>query len=351
MRRKVFFFEKKKQKTFISVGRIFIRLAGRRIKNPPHGTVRDSDQKFFGSFFQKRTFFLLIILDSHATARVLEIGPGHPFADLAAASEAAQPGDTLHIFPGLYTSCAVLRAEKLIVEGAGDAGAVVLSTKICQGKALLVIQAPGIIVRHLTLQGASGPDGNGAGIRAEGGGLLTIDGVRFIGNQDGILTDADDPTMTLLVRRSYFGGNGACVKACGHAIYAGHIASLTVDHSIFRGTQAGHDIKSRAARTVVTDCDIEDGPEGTSSYLIEAPDGGALIVRGNRLEKGPRTSNPRTAIAIGTESQTQATPEITVEDNFFTNDNWWPTRLLENRTGTVPHMQGNVLVGKVSEMP
>jgi len=41
---KVFFFEKKKQKTFMSFGRCW-------------GLFRDSQQKFFGSFFQKRTSF------------------------------------------------------------------------------------------------------------------------------------------------------------------------------------------------------------------------------------------------------------------------------------------------------
>jgi hypothetical protein len=41
---KVFFFEKKKQKTFMFSGACW-------------GEVRDSEQKFFGSFFQKRTFF------------------------------------------------------------------------------------------------------------------------------------------------------------------------------------------------------------------------------------------------------------------------------------------------------
>jgi hypothetical protein len=40
--RKVFFFEKKKQKTFMSLAGCW-------------GEVRDSAQKFFGSFFQKRT--------------------------------------------------------------------------------------------------------------------------------------------------------------------------------------------------------------------------------------------------------------------------------------------------------
>jgi hypothetical protein len=39
---KVFFFEKKKQKTFVSLGGCWRK-------------VRDSDQKFFASFFQKRS--------------------------------------------------------------------------------------------------------------------------------------------------------------------------------------------------------------------------------------------------------------------------------------------------------
>jgi hypothetical protein len=47
---KVFFFEKKKQKTFMSLGWCLRK-------------VRDSDQKFFGSFFQKRTAFFLQITE------------------------------------------------------------------------------------------------------------------------------------------------------------------------------------------------------------------------------------------------------------------------------------------------
>jgi hypothetical protein len=41
----MFFFEKKNQKTFMSW-------------HPPGREVRDSDQKFFASFFQKRRTFL-----------------------------------------------------------------------------------------------------------------------------------------------------------------------------------------------------------------------------------------------------------------------------------------------------
>jgi hypothetical protein len=44
---KVFFFEKKKQETFVDSG------------FGPSGEAQPSSQKFFGSFFQKRTAFLL----------------------------------------------------------------------------------------------------------------------------------------------------------------------------------------------------------------------------------------------------------------------------------------------------
>ena len=67
----------------------------------------------------------------------------------------------------------------------------------CAGKGLLIIDAPDVTVRNLTLQRARVPDGNGAGIRMEGGNL-TVDGVHFVNNQNGILTAAD-PSWTLTV--------------------------------------------------------------------------------------------------------------------------------------------------------
>ena len=54
------------------------------------------------------------------------------------------------------------------------------------GKALLITNGNNITIRNLTLQRARVPDQNGAGIRAQGNNL-TIDHVRFLNNQDGIL--------------------------------------------------------------------------------------------------------------------------------------------------------------------
>ena len=292
---------------------------------------------------------LALVLPSGVDARTLEVGAGHPYAMLSQAAAAAQPGDRILVSPGQYFDCAVLAADGLTVQGVGGAGAVVLTDKTCQGKALLVVSGRGITIANLTLTRARVPDGNGAGIRAEGGGTLTVDGVQFVNDQDGILT-SDTHDMTLVVRNSRFDRDGVCQAYCSHAIYAGHIASLVVQHSIFRDTRDGHDVKSRAARTEVVDCDIADGPNGTASYLIEAPNGGAVIVRGNSLEKGPRSGNRTAAIAIGMEGVDQATPEITVTDNRFANDGDYRTAFVNNVTATEAVLRNNTLRGPVDAL-
>lgn len=280
-----------------------------------------------------------------ARARTLEVGPGKPYRAPSAAAAAAADGDSILIAPGSYADCAVLRANDLTVAGSAPDGQAVLSGKICQGKAILVTTGSGITIRNLTLAGAQGPDGNGAGIRDESR-LLTVERVHFTGNQDGILTGAPSDA-TLVVRDSAFLHNGACVHACAHGIYAGHIALLRVEHSRFFETWVAHHIKSRAARTEVTGCDIADGAQGTSSYLIDISNGGAVSVRGNTLEKGPRTSNQTAAIMIGAEGVTQPTPEITVENNNFRNDGQAQTIFVNNLTATAARLQGNRLAGPV----
>ena len=284
-----------------------------------------------------------------ARAATLEVGPGKQYSMPSAAIAAADSGDTVLIDPGSYFDCATVKAPRLTIAGRGDAASVVLTDKTCDGKALLVIDAPNVVVRNLTLTRARVPDQNGAGLRMEGGDL-TVDGVRFVNNQDGILTAAD-PSWSLIVKNSFFDHNGACRQACAHAIYAGAIKLLRVENSKFIATKEAHDIKSRAARTEVIDCDIQDGPDGTSSYLVQAPNGGALVVRGSTLEKGPRASNHSAAIIIGDEGVTQPTPEITIENNTFTND--MPdhrTAFVNNDTATEATLRGNRLHGAVDAL-
>jgi hypothetical protein len=305
---------------------------------------------FFVLCFKKELLssFSFCLLCTCASAATLEAGQGKRYAIPSEAIAQAEPGDTVAIYPGQYFDCAVVTVPHLTIEGMGAPAEVVLTDKTCQGKAILVIEAPYVTVRNLTLTRARVPDENGAGIRMEGG-TLTVSGVRFINNQDGILT-ASGPTWVLSVSDSLFEKNGTCKQYCAHGIYAGGIGLLQVRNSVFRATKEGHHIKSRALSTDITGCTIEDGPDGTASYLIEVPNGGSLTVRGSTLEKGPRATNTSAAIVIGSEGVSQPTPEIVVENNDFTNDLPGRTIFVRNLTATEADLRGNHLHGKVEAL-
>lgn len=295
----------------------------------------------------RMALFATLIFSHSVHARTLEVGVGREFATPSAASKAARDGDRVMIQPGEYFDCTIWAARGLVVEGVGDANKVVITDKACGGKALFITTGADITIRNLTLTRARVPDGNGAGIRGEGP-SLTVDHVRFINNQNGILAGGDGGS--LVVTNSEFDRNGVCEAACSHGIYVGHLDSLRVEHSKFTDTRQGHHIKSRAARTEVVGNSIMDGPQGTASYLIETPNGGSLIVRDNTMEKGPQAENHGAAIMIGAEGVTQPTREITIENNTFRNDGDFNTVFVVNRTATEAMLRGNKLSGAVKPL-
>ncbi len=279
-------------------------------------------------------------------AATLAVGPGMPYPTPSAAAAAAHDGDVVRIAAGRYSDCAVWRADRLQIIGAGMA-ATVIADRACQGKGLFVIRGRDVTVRDLALTGAHVPDGNGAGIRAEGG-SLTVQRVRFADDENGILT-ASNPAAVLIVADSEFLRDGSCAQACAHGIYAGRIGGLRVTGSRFRATREGHHIKSRALATEITGCDIEDGPDGTASYLIDIPNGGAVRIADNRLEKGPLSENAATAIMLGAEGVRNPTPAILITGNRFRDDGS-PTVFVRNLTATPARLDGNVLEGAVTPL-
>jgi hypothetical protein len=294
-----------------------------------------------------RLTLVALVLATGARARTLEVGENKEFKMPSAAAAAAQDGDRVEIQAGEYFDCAVLSANKLVVEGIGDPDKVVVTDKTCQGKALFVTVGEGITIRNLTLTRARVPDGNGAGIRGEGKNLV-VDRVHFVNNQNGILSGTVGGSM--IVRNSVFDRNGACEGACAHGLYVGNLDLLQVEQTHFIGTKRGHHIKSRALRTEVTGCTIQDGPDGTASYEIEIPNGGSAAVRGNTIEKGPKAENHSGVIVIGIEGVTHATREIIVENNTFQNDGPWQTIFVNNQTATEAQLRGNQLSGPVNPL-
>ncbi len=284
----------------------------------------------------------VIAIAGPARGDTLRVGPNETYKTPSAAAAVAKNGDHIQIEPGQYFDCAVWQADNLVIEG--TAPGVVITDKTCNGMGLFVIWGNNTTVRNLTLTRARVPDMNGAGIRLVKG-SLTVDGVKFIDDQNGLFGGV--PGTTVTVRNSDFDRNGTCAGACAHAIYIENVDLLHVQNSHFANTRQGHSIKSRALRTEVVGCTITDGPEGTSSYLIEIANGGTLIARDNTLEKGPKAENHTAAIAIGAEGVTHPTPEITISNNNFRNDGDYETALVWNVTATPAILKGNKLSGSV----
>ena len=147
-----------------------------------------------------------------------------------------------------------------------------------------------------------------------------------------------------------------------HNIYIGAIASLTVTDSYFHDALGGHEIKSRAAVTTITNSRIEDGPSADTSYSIDLPDGGQGLISGNVIEQGPDAANNSLIHFGGELTPVYAGSSLTVTDNTVINDETdGPPDLVFNQstdaTGApiVPVVSGNTIYGitpaEVSDQP
>ncbi|HUZ72207.1 MAG TPA: right-handed parallel beta-helix repeat-containing protein [Stellaceae bacterium] len=283
-------------------------------------------------------------------AKTILVGPDQALKFPSAADQVAKDGDTVEIEPmkGGYFDCANWHQNNLTIEGKGPG--VVITDKTCEGKGLFIVSGNNVTVRNITFQRARVPDHNGAGIRSQGTNL-TVDHCRFLDNENGILSNVNLTASHVIITNSEFVDNGSCSgPGCAHGIYINQVALLRVENSVFKRTHHGHHIKSRAAETVLIGNTIEDGPTGNSSYLVDIPNGGTLIMQNNTLEKGPDAENHSTAVTLGEEGVTQRTKEITITNNTFTNDMSHPTIFVRNLTATPAILKGNKLVGQIKPL-
>lgn len=92
-----------------------------------------------------------------------------------------------------------------------------------------------------------------------------------------------------------------------------------VQHSYFYAAVVGHNIKSRAQRTVITDSVIADGPDGTASFSVDLPNGGIARLQNNLIEKGPKAETG-IIVAFGEEGHLKNPSSLIVQDNTILND-------------------------------
>lgn len=205
------------------------------------------------------------------------------------------------------------RAANLVICGDGGRAKLFADGKDAQGKGIWVI-APGnsatTTIVNIEFHDAKVADQNGAGIRHESGHLV-LRNTGFYDNENGILGGGGPVTVT--IERSEFARNGFG-DGYTHNIYIGNIDKLRVVASWFHEAKVGHNLKSRAKENVVETSYFMDSANGTSSYLLDFPDGGIVMMRGNLLHKGPKAENT-TAVAYGAERNMWPTNTVTMTHN------------------------------------
>ena len=246
---------------------------------------------------------------------ILTVGAGQEYAHIADAVAASHDGDTLRVQAGTYVNDFATINTKITIEGVGGMAHLLATVSPPDGKAILTTNTD-VTLDHLEFSDAQVADLNGAGVRYQGGSLL-ITNSYFHDNQNGLLSGAV-PGGAITIRNSEFAYNGAG-DGYSHNIYVGDIASLVIDNSYFHDALVGHEIKSRAEQTTITNSRIQDGPAGTASYSIDLPNGGDAVIQGNVIQQGPNSQNPA-IIAVGEEGGLHANTALRVIGNTILND-------------------------------
>ena len=244
----------------------------------------------------------------------LTVGAGQQYSSISAAVAASHDGDVVQVQAGTYTNDFAEIKTKITLEGVGGMVHMVSTGSIPNDKGILITDTD-VTIDHFEFSGASGASGNDAGVRYQGGNLVLTNDY-FHNNQDGLLANPSS-TGTITIKGSEFASNGAG-DGYTHNIYVGDIAKLSISDSYFHDAIVGHEIKSRAEVTEITNTRIFDN-QSTASYSVDVPNGGQLTMSGDTIEQGPNSGNPN-IIAYGEEGSLHAGSAINLSALTVLND-------------------------------
>jgi hypothetical protein len=237
------------------------------------------------------------------------------YQSLQQAVEAIAGGTgTIVIAPGTYRECAVQEAGRVSFIAA-QPGSVVFSGGICQEKAALVLSGRSARVEGIVFENMRVADGNGAGIRLEGGDLVVTESL-FRDSESGILS-ANDLKSSIRVEHSTFSRLGRCDGdlACAHSIYIGEFGSLSVVRSRFEKGSGGHYVKSRAPKVEVVDSSFDDTSGSATNYMIDLPHGAVGTIARNTFVQGKDKENYSALIFVAGEGVTNSSNGLVIADN------------------------------------
>ncbi|HPD33542.1 MAG TPA: T9SS type A sorting domain-containing protein [Candidatus Kapabacteria bacterium] len=257
---------------------------------------------------------LFIFLCSiQSNAKTYNISPDSSFKKPSDVVNIVEDGDTIAIQSGEYfEDVASWRKNNLTFIGINGYAHLNANGKSAERKAIWVIKGNNCRVENIEFSNCHVPDNNGAGIRLEGANL-TISHCYFHDNQEGILTGSN-PNSVLIVEYSEFSNNSAD-DGLSHNLYIGHLKEFHLQYCYVHNARVGHNVKSRSGESYILYNRIMDEDTGTSSYLIDLPNGGLACVMGNILMKGTASENP-SAISYGYEG----TSDTIINSLFLINN-------------------------------
>ena len=266
----------------------------------------------------------LLLVSAAITATALAQGAPTPFtvvesgrgyANLRDAVNAIGSGrGTVQIAPGTYAQCAVQEGGDITFRAATP-GTVILNGAICEEKAALVLRGRSSTVDGIIFQNMRVPDGNGAGIRLEGGNLRVTNSL-FRNSEEGILT-GDAPGNSITIDKSTFRHLGRCDRDldCAHGIYAGHYGSLTVTRSRFDQGNGGHYLKTRTPRVTITDNSFDDSAGHLTNYMIDLSNGASGEIARNEMVQGRDKENHSAFITVAPEGREHDSAGLSITGN------------------------------------
>ncbi|MAU40550.1 MAG: hypothetical protein CMF31_02910 [Kordiimonas sp.] len=304
-------------------------------------------ERFFAAIYSAAFFGLIFwcVQTVPSQADILHVGPNHPLKYPSHAARIAKDGDLILIDAGHYDGdIAVFTQNRLTIKAINGMAHIKAPKRISNGKAIWIIKGSDVWISNIHFSGAHVPDRNGAGIRHVGG-KLTISNCHFTANQIGLLS-YNNMKGDIHIQSSRFANNRLKDDTQinpGHNVYIGRIGNFVIEDSIIFGAHIGHQVKSRAARSIIRRNRIFDEKPHVSSYLIDLPNGGDALIEDNDLYQGPDAVN-YTMISYGAERRLHHKNALIIQQNKFKNDASLGLAL-HNHTDVVPRMDNNSLDG------
>jgi hypothetical protein len=271
---------------------------------------------------------------------ILTVGPSGIYHTVSAAVSAADADTntnnyyTIEVIPGTYTNDFPLVTRPMTIESTIVGQRAVLNATVpLPNEKGIIINVSNLTVNGLTFQGAeisNGLGGNGAGIRDQNGSTTTpyliVLNSTFVNNQEGILTGNNSLQSIIIVNSTFENNGNPNASYFQHALYVNDGGSLTVTGSLFCGQLIGHDIKSRALVTNVSDNQLYDGQAdaaigcraGSTSLAIDIANGGTATISGNMISQGAASENSK-MVDYGEEGLLYAANNLILMHNTFTS--------------------------------